>query len=178
MVWEFGVNFCVILGLVIVKVGDFVVLLINFEEWDVFFIDEIYCFNLVVEEVFYFVMEDYQFDFIIGEGLVVWFVKIDLVKFILVVVMICFGLLMILLCDCFGILVWFEFYIVFEFEYIVKCGVLIFGIGMVEDGVYEIVKWFCGILWIVGRLFCCVCDFVVFEGVERVDCVFVDKVLC
>lgn len=54
-----GVNICIILGFVLEKVGDLVVLLINFEENDVLFIDEIYCLSLMVEEVLYFVMEDY-----------------------------------------------------------------------------------------------------------------------
>lgn len=39
---EMGVNIKIILGLVLEKVGDFVVLLINFECNDVLFIDEIY----------------------------------------------------------------------------------------------------------------------------------------
>lgn len=56
---EMGVNICIILGFVLEKVGDLVVLLINFEENDVLFIDEIYCLSLMVEEVLYFVMEDY-----------------------------------------------------------------------------------------------------------------------
>lgn len=77
MVCELGVNFCMIFGFVLVKVGDLVVILINFEVCDVFFIDEIYCLNFVVEEVFYFVMEDFEFDFVIGEGLVVCIVCIE-----------------------------------------------------------------------------------------------------
>lgn len=78
MVCELGVNFKMILGFVLVKVGDLVVILINFEVWDVLFIDEIYWMNFVVEEVFYFVMEDFEFDFVIGEGFVVWIVWIEL----------------------------------------------------------------------------------------------------
>lgn len=39
---EMGVNIKIILGLVFEKVGDLVVLLINLECNDVFFIDEIY----------------------------------------------------------------------------------------------------------------------------------------
>lgn len=102
---EFGVGFCVMLGLVIVKVGDFVVILINLELWDVLFIDEIYWFLFVIEEVFYLVMEDFCFDLVIGEGLFVCIVWIDLLFFILVGVIIWVGLLVIFLCDWFGVLV-------------------------------------------------------------------------
>lgn len=56
---EMGVNIKIMLGFVFEKVGDLVVLFINFECNDVLFIDEIYCLSLVVEEIFYFVMEDY-----------------------------------------------------------------------------------------------------------------------
>lgn len=56
---EMGVNICFIFGFVFEKVGDLVVMFINFEFYDVFFIDEIYCLFFVIEEVFYFVMEDY-----------------------------------------------------------------------------------------------------------------------
>lgn len=56
---EMGVNLCMIFGLVLEKVGDLAVMFINFELYDVLFIDEIYCLLLVVEEVLYLVMEDY-----------------------------------------------------------------------------------------------------------------------
>lgn len=100
---EMGVNIKIMLGFVFEKVGDLVVLFINFECNDVLFIDEIYCLSLVVEEIFYFVMEDYQFDIMIGEGFVVCLIKLDFFFFMLVGVIICVGLLMLLLCDCFGI---------------------------------------------------------------------------
>lgn len=47
------------LGFVFECVGDFVVLLMNFEVNDVLFIDEIYWLLLVVEEILYLVFEDY-----------------------------------------------------------------------------------------------------------------------
>lgn len=106
MVCELGVNFKMILGLVLVCVGDFVVILINLEVCDVLFIDEIYCMNLVVEEVFYLVMEDFELDLVIGEGFVVCIVWIELQFFMLVGVMMWLGFLIMLLCDCFGILMW------------------------------------------------------------------------
>lgn len=56
---EMGVNLCTIFGSVLEKVGDLVAMFINFELYDVLFIDEIYCLSLVVEEVLYSVMEDY-----------------------------------------------------------------------------------------------------------------------
>lgn len=56
---EMGVNLRTIFGSVLEKAGDLVAMFINFESYDVLFIDEIYRLSLVVEEVLYSVMEDY-----------------------------------------------------------------------------------------------------------------------
>lgn len=170
---EMGVNLCIIFGLVLEKVGDFVVMFINFELYDVLFIDEIYCFLLVVEEVFYLVMEDYQLDIMIGEGFVVCFIKIDLLLFILIGVIICVGLLILLLCDCFGIVQCLEFYQIFDLQYIVSCSVCYMGLEMSDEGVLEVVCCLCGMLCIVNCLLCWVCDFVevCYDGIIFVDIV-------
>lgn len=110
MACELGVGFCMILGLVLAKVGDLVVILTNLEARDVLFIDEIHWLNFVVEEVLYPVFEDFVLDLVIGEGLVACIVRIELQSFMLVGAMICMGLLTMPLCDRFGILMRLEFY--------------------------------------------------------------------
>lgn len=99
-----------ILGLVIECLGDLVVVLISLEFGDVFFIDEIYWLNCLVEEVLYLVMEDFCLDIVIGKGLSVCFVCLDLFLFMLVGVMIRVGFLFFFLCDCFGVLSCLEYY--------------------------------------------------------------------
>lgn len=63
---EMNVNICIISGLVIEWVGDLVVILNELEFGDVLFIDEIYCLLWVVEEMLYFVMEDFYIDIMVG----------------------------------------------------------------------------------------------------------------
>lgn len=146
IVQEMGVFIKSIFGLVFECFGDFVVLLINLEVGDVLFVDEIYCFLFIVEEVLYLVMEDFQLDIMIGEGFVVCFIKLDLLLFILVGVIICVGMLINLLCDCFGIVQCLEFYNVEDLVIIVSWLVGIFGLEIELQGVVEIVKCVCGML--------------------------------
>lgn len=174
---ELGVVLWVMLGLVIEKVGDLVVLLINLQLYDVLFIDEIYCLLFVVEEVLYLVMEDFQIDIMIGEGFVVCLIKIDLLLFILIGVIMWVGLLIVLLCDCFGIVYWLEFYMFEELIWIVCCLVVIFNIDCIVEGVVEIVWCLCGILCIVNWLLCWVCDYVQVKVVGYIDQVVVQVVM-
>lgn len=81
------------------------VILIKLEFGDVLFIDEIYCLVWVVEEVFYLVMEDFELDIVLGKGLVVCFIRLELLVFILVGVIICTGFIIGLLRDWFGLTV-------------------------------------------------------------------------
>lgn len=172
---EMGGSLKSMFGLVLECVGDLVVMFINFEYGDVLFVDEIYCLSLVVEEIFYLAMEDYQLDIMIGEGFVVCFIKIDLLLFILVGVIIWVGLFMLLLRDCFGIVQCFEFYLVDEFVKIVNCFVGIFGLVMEYQGVVEIVRCSCGMLRIVNRLLCRVWDYV---EVKSDGWIMADVVVC
>lgn len=98
-------------GLVIEWLGDLVIILISFELGDVLFIDEIYCLLRVIEEILYLVMEDYCLDIVIGIGLIVCFVCLDLLLFILIGVIIWVGFLLVLFRDCFGVIDYLEFYI-------------------------------------------------------------------
>jgi Holliday junction resolvasome, helicase subunit len=122
---EMNVNIRQISGLVLDKVGDLVVLLINLQAHDVLFIDEIHRLSSVVEEVLYPAMEDYQIDIIIGEGSAVRSIKLDLPFFTLIGVMTRVGLLTLSLRDRFGIVQRLEFYSIEELSSIVRCSSLI-----------------------------------------------------
>lgn len=153
IVKEMGGDLKVILGLVIERVGDLVVILIILKDYDVLFIDEIYRLNRNVEEILYFVMEDYVLDIVIGKGVVVKFIRIDFFKFIFIGVIIRIGMFIFLFRDRFGVFCVMEYYINNEFKEIVVRSVVVFGCKIIEEGVFEIVRRFRGILRIVNRLF-------------------------
>lgn len=116
---EMGVNLRIMLGFVIERVGDLVVIFMNLNENDVLFIDEIYRINRSVEEVLYLVMEDFCLDIIIGKGLFVRSIRFDFFKFIFIGVIIRVGMFINLFRDRFGVICKLDYYIVDEFLKIV-----------------------------------------------------------
>src|SRR5437667_4084570 len=66
------------------KAGDVASLLTTLQEGDVLFIDEIHRLLPALEEKLYPAMEDFQFDFVIGQGVGARSIKLDLPKFTLV----------------------------------------------------------------------------------------------
>ena len=64
--------------------GDLVGQLTNLQKGDVLFIDEIHRLNPAIEEKLYPAMEDYEFDLMIGQGVVARTQKIRLEKFTLI----------------------------------------------------------------------------------------------
>lgn len=174
---ELGVNFKQILGLVIEKVGDLVVILNDLEFGDVFFIDEIYCLFMLVEEVFYSVMEDFYIDIMIGVGEGSCSVYLELLFFILIGVMIWVGMFLNLLWVCFGIIGYMEYYVYVDLMEIVEWMVDIFEMEIIYEAVFELVLCSCGIFCIVNCFFKCVCDFVQIMGNGVIDDFIIDKVL-
>lgn len=160
IVVELGFLLWVMLGLVLECVGDLVVMLFNLVEYDVLFIDEIYCIVWFVEEMLYLVMEDFCVDVVVGKGFGVMLILLEVVLFILVGVIIWLGVLIGLLCDWFGFIVYMDFYEFVELEWVLVCFVGILGIELGVDVGVEIVCCFWGMLWIVNWLLCWVCDFV------------------
>ena len=65
---EMSVNIKVTSGPVIDKPGDLAGILTNFNDFDIFFIDEIHRLSSVVEEYLYSAMEDYCIDIMIDKG--------------------------------------------------------------------------------------------------------------
>lgn len=123
------------------------------------FIDEIYRLSSVVEEVLYFVMEDFFLDIIIGKGDEVRSIWIDLFLFILVGVIMWVGSLIGLLRDWFGVYLRLEYYNELDLKEIIIRIVEVLGIGIDEESVIEFVKCFRGILRVVNWLLKWVRDF-------------------
>ncbi|MCE5200274.1 MAG: Holliday junction branch migration DNA helicase RuvB [Armatimonadota bacterium] len=125
-------------GPAIERPGDLAAILTNIEPDSVLFIDEIHRLNRAVEEILYPAMEDYQLDLVIGKGPSARTIKIDLPRFTLIGATTRTGLITSPLRARFGIVHNFEFYDVDSLATIVKRSALILGIGISEDGAYEI----------------------------------------
>ena len=81
---ELGVGFKVTSGPVLDKPGDLAGILMNLEEHDVLFIDEIHRLHPVVEEYLYSAMEDYRIDILLDKGPGAKSVQLTLAPFTLV----------------------------------------------------------------------------------------------
>jgi Holliday junction DNA helicase RuvB len=156
---ELGVNFRSTSGPVIAKAGDLAAQLTALEDRDVLFIDEIHRLSPAIEEILYPAMEDFQLDFIIGEGPGARSIKLDLARFTLVGATTRAGLLTTPLRDRFGIPIRLDFYAVAELETIVGRGARVLGLAIGEDGANEIARRSRGTPRIAGRLLRRVGDF-------------------
>ncbi|MGA2191938.1 MAG: Holliday junction branch migration DNA helicase RuvB [Nitrospirota bacterium] len=156
---EMGVGIKTTSGPVIERAGDLAAILTNLERGDVLFVDEIHRLNRVIEEILYPAMEDYQLDIIIGQGPSARSIKLDLPPFTLVGATTRAGLLTSPLRERFGVLARLEFYSPDELKKVVKRSSGLLGIGITEDGAFEIAKRSRGTPRIANRLLRRVRDF-------------------
>jgi holliday junction DNA helicase RuvB len=149
---ELGVNLRQTSGPVLERPGDLAALLTNLEPNDVLFVDEIHRLNAVVEEVLYPALEDFQLDFIVGEGPGARSIKLDLPPFTLVGATTRAGLLTSPLRDRFGITQHLEFYANAELTQIVQRTARILSLGIDDAGSREIASRSRGTPRIANRL--------------------------
>lgn len=139
-------------GPAIEKAGDVAALLTTLQEGEVLFIDEIHRLMPVVEEKLYPAMEDFQFDFIIGQGVGARSIKIDIRKFTLVGATTRAGLISAPLRARFGINFHLDFYPHEDLETICKRSANILNVEIDDGGAQEIAKRARGTPRIVNRL--------------------------
>ena len=139
-------------GPAIEKTGDIAALLTTLQEGDVLFIDEIHRLMPVVEEKLYPAMEDFSFDFVIGQGPGARSIKLDVPKFTLVGATTRAGLISAPLRGRFGINFHLDFYPHEDLETIVKRSAHILSVEIDEGGAQEIAKRARGTPRIVNRL--------------------------
>ena len=166
---EMGVNIRVTSGPAIEKQGDLAALLTNLSEGDVLFIDEIHRLSRSVEEILYPAMEDFALDIIIGKGPSARSIRIDLPRFTLIGATTRAGQLTTPLRDRFGVLLKLELYTPEQLATIVKRSATILGIGINENGAYEIASRSRGTPRIANRLLKRVRDFAQVSGKEIID---------
>jgi Holliday junction DNA helicase RuvB len=139
-------------GPAIEKTGDIAALLTTLQEGDVLFIDEIHRLMPVIEEKLYPAMEDFSFDFIIGQGPGARSIKLDVPKFTLVGATTRAGLISAPLRGRFGINFHLDFYPHEDLETIVTRSANILRVEIEERGAQEIAKRARGTPRIVNRL--------------------------
>ncbi|MBE6547406.1 MAG: Holliday junction branch migration DNA helicase RuvB [Ruminococcaceae bacterium] len=166
---EMGVNIRVTSGPAIEKQGDLAALLTNLSEGDVLFIDEIHRLSRSVEEILYPAMEDFALDIIIGKGPSARSIRIDLPKFTLIGATTRAGQLTTPLRDRFGVLLKLELYTPEQLATIVTRSANILGIGINENGAYEIASRSRGTPRIANRLLKRVRDFAQVSGKDIID---------
>jgi Holliday junction DNA helicase RuvB len=139
-------------GPAIEKTGDIAALLTTLQEGDVLFIDEIHRLMPVIEEKLYPAMEDFSFDFVIGQGPGARSIKLEVPKFTLVGATTRAGLISAPLRGRFGINFHLDFYSHDDLETICKRSASILNVEIDEGGAHEIARRSRGTPRIVNRL--------------------------
>jgi Holliday junction DNA helicase RuvB len=139
-------------GPAIEKTGDIAALLTTLQEGDVLFIDEIHRLMPVIEEKLYPAMEDFSFDFVIGQGPGARSIKLDVPKFTLVGATTRAGLISAPLRGRFGINFHLDFYPHGDLETICKRSASILNVEIDDGGAHEIARRSRGTPRIVNRL--------------------------
>lgn len=166
---EMGGHLKITSGPAIERAGDLAAILTSLSDYDVLFIDEIHRLNRAIEEILYPAMEDYALDIIIGKGAAAKSIRLDLPKFTLIGATTRVGLLTSPLRERFGVLCSMEYYTNEELKNIVARSSSILGIGMDEDGAFEIARRSRGTPRIANRILKRVRDYSEVKGNGFVD---------
>lgn len=116
---ELGSNIKIVTGTSIEKPADLSMLLMNIEEGDVLFIDEIHRIPKIAEEAIYSAMEDYELHINVNNGTTIDTIKIKLPKFTLIGATTRAGMLTKPLRDRFGMVLRMNYYTIDELSQII-----------------------------------------------------------
>ena len=130
---ELGADFKVTSAPALDKPKDLAGILSTITERTVFFIDEIHRLKPAIEEMLYIAMEDYELDWVIGQGAAARTVRIPIPSFTLVGATTKAGMVSSPLISRFGIVQRFGFYERSELASIIKRSAEILHIGIDED---------------------------------------------
>lgn len=166
---EMGAQLHVTSGPAIQHKGELAGLLTKLEPGDVLFIDEIHRLHAAIEEALYPAMEDFVFDYIVGDGPHARSLSLNLQPFTLVAATTRAGLLTSPLRDRFGIHARLEYYDAGELRQILDRSSGILKIDLRGDGADEIARRARGTPRIANRLLRRVRDFAEVGGQGYVD---------
>ncbi|HEY4240124.1 MAG TPA: Holliday junction branch migration DNA helicase RuvB [Kofleriaceae bacterium] len=166
---ELGVTLHVSSGPAITHAGNLASLLTSLGEGDALFIDEIHRLSPIVEENLYPAMEDFRFDFFIGDGPHAKAVTMQLPRFTLLGATTRMGLLSAPLLDRFGAHWQLRYYEQADMQAIVKRSAAVIHVPIDKDGATEIARRSRGTPRIANRLLRRVRDFAVVERDGAID---------
>jgi Holliday junction DNA helicase RuvB len=156
---ELGADFKVTSAPVLEKPKDLAGILTTITEKTVFFIDEIHRLKPAIEEMLYIAMEDYELDWIIGQGPGARTIRIPIQRFTLVGATTKAGNVSSPLISRFGITARFSFYENEDMEAIVRRSAGILGVAIDDDAAALLARSARGTPRVVNRLLRRVRDF-------------------
>ncbi|MCA9677287.1 MAG: Holliday junction branch migration DNA helicase RuvB [Kofleriaceae bacterium] len=166
---ELGVDLHVSSGPAIDHKGMLASLLTTLNEGDVLFIDEIHRLSPIIEENLYPAMEDFKFDFFIGDGPHAKAMTMQLPRFTLLGATTRMGLLSAPLLDRFGFHWQLRYYELADMTSIVRRSARLIGVTIDAGGAEEIGRRARGTPRIANRLLRRVRDFAEVEGTGAID---------
>lgn len=156
------------------KPKDLAGILTNVTEGSVFFIDEIHRLKPALEEMLYIAMEDFEIDWVIGQGPAARTMRIPLPKFTLVGATTKAGSVSSPLSSRFGITCHIDFYNEKELSNIIERSAHIMGVDIEREAIVQLAKCSRGTPRIANRLLRRLRDFASVEGNGLVTTKIVD----
>lgn len=166
---EMGKNIKTTSGPAIDKPGDLASMLMNIQDGDILFIDEIHRLPKPVEEVLYSAMEDFAIDILVGDNNSSKAIRLPLPKFTLIGATTKAGSIAAPLRDRFGSINRLELYEPVVLADIIKRDAAILKIGITDEGAMEIALRARGTPRIAIRLLKRVLDFAVVDGSDTIS---------
>ncbi|MGI5057645.1 Holliday junction branch migration DNA helicase RuvB [Treponema pectinovorum] len=172
---ELGVDFKVTSAPALDKPKDLAGILSTITERTVFFIDEIHRLKPAIEEMLYIAMEDFELDWIIGQGAAARTVRIPLPPFTLIGATTKAGAVSSPLRSRFGFIPRFEFYTQKELASIIHRSSKILEIGIEDEAALYLAKCCRGTPRVANRVLRRMRDFAQVEGFKVISVKTVQK---
>ena len=172
---ELGVDFKVTSAPALDKPKDLAGILSTITERTVFFIDEIHRLKPAIEEMLYIAMEDFELDWIIGQGAAARTVRIPIPPFTLIGATTKAGSVSSPLRSRFGFIPRFEFYTQEELASIIKRSAGILEVGIDHDAAMLLAQCCRGTPRVANRLLRRMRDFAQVEGQNIITVDIVDE---
>jgi Holliday junction DNA helicase RuvB len=149
---ELGVSIKTTSGPAIDHAGALASMLLNQQDRDVFFVDEVHRLNKLVEEALYPALEDFKFDYVAGKGAGATSIRLSLPRFTCVGATTRQGLLSGPMRDRFGAVYRLDFYTHRELELIVRRSARLLDLAIEDQAAIELARRSRGTPRIANRL--------------------------
>ena len=172
---EMHTNIKIITGPSISKPGDLASVLSTLDAGDILFIDEIHRLKPAIEEMLYIAMEDFELDWIIGQGAAARTVRIPIPPFTLVGATTKAGSVSSPLRSRFGFIPRFEFYTQKELSSIIHRSAGILEVSIDDDAALLLAKCCRGTPRVANRVLRRMRDFAQVEGRNKITLKIVEE---